>query len=574
MITRAGSTLGTIAYMSPEQARGRELDPRTDLFSLGVVLYELIAGRTPFRRDSDAATLQAILNDSPEPLARYKADVVPEVQSVMDRILAKDPADRFQSAADFSSALRSIARASDSHFTRTTGGSAVAKPSLAVLPFANMSADPENEYFSDGLTEELLNVLAKNPELKVTGRTSSFAFKGKQEDLRVIGKKLGVGSLLEGSVRKAGNRVRITAQLVSVADGFHLWSETYDRVLDDIFAVQDDIARAVSEAMHVTLVGVSNAARKVDPESYALTLRARQSYQQMNKESMSLAVELYKRAIAIDATNAQAWAGLSISYTVRIAYGHTEHKDEYPLALDAAERALALDDQSPQAHNSMSWVRAALELRIKEAAPHMQRAYELAPNDSSILSGMALWEMLQGHFDRAIRLGKKSVELDPLDPFAHRELARVLMFAGHLDEARATMLKTLDMSPDMTAVYLSLATTALLQGKPEEARTLIEKEKIAGYRYCGQAIISHALGNSTESDQRLEALIAEGHHWSFQAAMVHAYRGEPDLAFKWLEHACEIHDAGIPTSKVQPLMKPLHDDPRWPAFLKKIGLAD
>lgn len=274
MLTKVGSTLGTVAYMSPEQATGREVDHRSDLFSLGVVLYELIAGRTPFKRNNDAATLHAIVSETPEPLARYKSDVAPELQRIVSKTLAKNPAERYQSASDLSADLKTVLRAAETGEYRTTGKVALSRPSIAVLPFTNMSADPENEYFSDGLTEELLNVLAKNSELKVTGRTSSFAFKGKQEDLRGIGQKLGVETLLEGSVRKSGNRVRITAQLVSVADGFHLWSETYDRVLDDIFAVQDDIAKAVSKAMHVTLVGVVEEKRTVNPESYALILRS------------------------------------------------------------------------------------------------------------------------------------------------------------------------------------------------------------------------------------------------------------------------------------------------------------
>jgi len=230
-----------------------------------------------------------------------------------------------------------------------------------------MSADPENEYFSDGLTEELLNVLAKNPELKVTGRTSSFAFKGKQEDLRGIGQKLGVETLLEGSVRKSGNRVRITAQLVGVSDGFHLWSETYDRVLDDIFAVQDEIAKAVSKAMHVTLVGVAEDKQKVNPESYALVLRAHQSALQMTKESLSMAVELFSKAIEIDPNSARAWAGLSQTIGNQIAYGHSDYHVEFTRAKTAAEKAVALDDQLPEAHSALGFIYAALELRLAEA---------------------------------------------------------------------------------------------------------------------------------------------------------------------------------------------------------------
>ena len=574
MLTRAGSTLGTVAYMSPEQAQGREVDHRSDLFSLGIVLYELIAGRTPFKRNNDAATLQAIINEFPEPLARYKSDVPPELQRLIDKILAKNPSERYQSAADLSADLLTISRSTDSVATGITGGVAVGRPSIAVLPFANMSADPDNEYFSDGLTEELLNVLAKNPELKVTGRTSSFAFKGKQEDLRIIGQKLGVGTLLEGSVRKSGNRVRITAQLVGASDGFHLWSETYDRVLNDIFAVQDEIAMAVSKAMHVTLVGISDAKKTVDPDSYALVLRARQSQQQMNKESLSLAVELYRKAVELDRQYAQAWAELSLTYALRVAYGHADHKDEYPLAIEAAEKALALDDQLPQAHNAMAWVHTALELQIGKGTSHIHRAYELAPNDSSIMGYTATWEMIQGKLDRAIHLSKKSLELDPLNPLAYRETGRILFFAGDLDEALKMYNRALELSPDITSAYLGISGVKVLQGDFEEALKEAEKEKLAGYRLCGQAVASYALGRNSDSDRQLEDLIAEGEHWGFQIAMVYAFREEIEKAFEWLERAYGIRDAGIPLAKVHPFLEPLRSDPRWPAFLEKIGLAD
>lgn len=574
MLTKAGSTLGTIAYMSPEQAQGRELDSRSDLFSLGIVMYELIAGQTPFKRNNDAATLHAIVSESPEPLARYKSDVPQELQRIVSKSLAKSSAERYQSAADLAADLRSLGRSLESGEHTSTGRVVTSKPSIAVLPFTNMSADPENEYFSDGLTEELLNVLAKNPELKVTGRTSSFAFKGKKEDLREIGQKLGVGTLLEGSVRKAGSRVRITVQLVNVTDGFHLWSETYDRVLDDIFAVQDEIAKAVSTALHVTLVGVSEDKKAVNPESYSLVLRAHQSQLQMNKESLGMAVELYKKAIDVDPENARAWAGLSLTYAIRVAYGHADHQDEYPLARQAAEKALALDDNLSEAHEAMSWVYSSLEMRIREGEPFMRRAFELAPNDSSIVGSMALWEMLLGNFDRAIRLSKKSIELDPLNPFAHRELGRILLFAGRLDEARESTLRALEMSTDMTTIHMGLCLCAVLQGNLEEAFRVIEKEKLPGYRYCGQAIASYAAGRKSDSDQQLAALVAEGENWSFQIAMVHGYRGEADKAFEWLERAYAVRDAGIPLAKVQPFLRNLHADPRWPLFLKKIGLAD
>ncbi len=573
-LTKAGSTLGTVAYMSPEQAQGREMDKRSDLFSLGVVLYELIAGQSPFKRNSDAATLHAIVSEAPEPLSRFKADLPPELQRIVTKLLAKDPGERYQTAEDLATDLRTLLKLLESGDRTTSGKVATSKPSIAVLPFANMSADPENEFFADGLTEELLNVLAKNPELKVTGRTSCFAFKGKQEDLRSIGQKLNVGTILEGSVRKAGSRVRITAQLVSVNDGFHLWSETYDRVLDDIFAVQDEIAQSVSKAMHVTLVGVVTERRQVNPESYALTLRAHQSQLLMNAESLGSAVELYKKAIALDAENAKAWAGLALTYAIRDSYGHSDHQVEYPLAKQAAMKALEIDDQLAEAHIAMSWVYSALEIKVRDGYPHAKRAYELEPNKSEIVSGMALWELLFGNFDKAITLSRKSVELDPLNPTAWRELARILLFAGHVDESLQVVDRVLAMSPTMTTLQLGRAAAFLLKGDLQNALGAAEKEKSAGYRYCAKAMIYHSLEEFDKCATDLALLKAEGDQWGFQIAMVYAWQGDVDSAFEWLERAYKIHDAGIPLTKVQPFLGNLHADPRWPVFLKKIGLAD
>jgi len=296
--------------------------------------------------------------------------------------------------------------------------------------------------------------------------------------------------------------------------------------------------------------------------------------QLMNKESLSLALELYKRAIDIDPQYAQAWAGLSFTHAIRIAYGHANYEDEYLPAKEAAEKALALDNQLPAAHDAMTWVYAALELKIQKAAPHILRAHELAPNDSAIIISRASWEMIMGNFDQSIRLFKKSIELDPLNPFAYRELGRVLFFAGQLEESLKMYNKVLEISPDTTSVHLGISSVYVLQGNFDEALRAIEKEKLEGYRYCGEAIAFYALGRQLESDQRLAALIAVGNHWSFQIATVYAFREQVNEAFEWLERAYNLHDAGIPITKVHPFMKPLHADPRWTVFIHKVGLAE
>ena len=576
MLTKTGSTLGTVSYMSPEQAQGKEVDQRSDLFSLGIVLYELIAGRTPFRRTNDAATVHAIIHEDPDPLSRYAANVPDEIQRIVGKCLAKDPSTRYQSAADLAADLRAM-KHSLSGIAPSSGQVAAKQPSIAVLPFANMSADPENEFFSDGLTEELLNVLAKNPELKVTGRTSSFAFKGKQEDLRGIGQKLGVGTLLEGSVRKAGNRVRITAQLVNTADGFHLWSETYDRVLDDIFAVQDDIAKAVADAMNVTLLGEKSKKQKpVNPESYALILRAHQAELQMSKSAMAQAHDLYRKAADIEPDNARAWAGMASTRLKQAAYGFADTKVAYLEGKKFAKKAIDLDDGLPEVHEAMGWTLAAFEHNFEEAGRYFRKALELSPNGSRQILSMSLYYLILGRFDESIKLAKRATELDPLAPDAFHNLGRHLLAAGRLSECRSAIEHALRLSPGLTTGHGLLAWAYAEEGRLDEALSEALKEEQAGYRNCNLAMIYHAMGKKAESDRCLNELLAHGEdtEWGFQIALVYAERGENDNAFKWLEQARSNFDAGIPLTKVSRHFRSLHDDPRWPAFLEKIGLAD
>jgi serine/threonine protein kinase/Flp pilus assembly protein TadD len=570
-LTRMGSTVGTVAYMSPEQAQGREVDSRSDLFSCGIVLYELIAGRSPFRRDNEAATLNAIASSGPEPLARYKNDVPDELQRLVTKCLAKSPRERYQTAADLLADLRVIERSlasGSSSSTRTT----VTQPSVAVLPFANMSADPENEYFSDGLTEELLNLLAKNPGLKVTGRTSSFAFKGKHEDVREIGQKLGVGTLLEGSVRKAGNRVRITAQLVNTSDGFHLWSETYDRVLEDVFALQDEIARAVAEALNVKLLGRSKT-RAMNPESYALVLRASQSAQNLSKSSIAVAVDLYRKAIELDPTSGRPWAGLARSLVQQEAFGLNDMQGN-PEAREALSRALELDNELPEAYEASSWILGAYDFRFEESLAAIKKAHALAPNSPRILSTYGITEAIFGRFDTALQMVRRAAEIDPLDPSIHLQIGRVALWSGRSVEAEKAFRRALELSPGMASASGLLSYAILMQGRSEEALDALSRDETQGYLLCGQAIVYHSLGRKDDSDRALAELLTLGDQWAFQFASCYAWRGEIDQAFEWLEKAYFAHDWGVALSKVHPLLRNLHNDPRWPKLLEKIGLGE
>ncbi|HSH00034.1 MAG TPA: protein kinase [candidate division Zixibacteria bacterium] len=572
-LTKVGSTLGTISYMSPEQAQGLKVDHRSDIFSLGVVLYELLTGQSPFQQEHDAATLYTILNVEPAPLTEHKPELSDALQGIVSRCLAKDIKARYQSAADLAQDLRAERTTKISGASQPTIPAADAQPSLAVLPLANMSADPENEFFADGLTEELLNVLAKNPELKVTGRTSSFAFKGKQEDLREIGRKLGVRTLLEGSVRKAGNRVRITAQLVSASDGFHLWSETYDRVLEDIFAVQDEIAQSVANALHVTLVGGQSGRQPQNAQSYALTLQAKTHTRRMTIEDAKEAERLYRQALDIDPNNAQAWAGLATSYLFYGAFGGTRSTQEsYRTSKKYVLKALELDDQLTDAYYALGWIRAAFEYHFDEAKTTIEKAVALAPNNSVMVGALGLLTGLLGEFDRSIALLKRAVELDPLNHEAHMNLGRILLWSGQTSEARSASLKAIELSPGTPGIRASISYTYLYENRLAEALEAALKEGSDGYRNCALAMVYHAMNNREESDKALATFKNESDHWGYQIAIIHGFRGEVDEAFAWLDKAIAANDAGIPTSKITPFLKCLHDDPRWLPLLKRIGL--
>ncbi len=571
-ISVAGEIMGTYPYMAPEQSRGEPVDARTDLFAFGIILHELSCGSRPFSGRTAADVTSAILRDAPAPLRSVRADLPSDLERIVRRCLAKEPAERIPSARDLLEELRRLQQTAEPFEPR--GARTPEKPSIAVLPFANMSADPENEYFSDGLSEELLNVLAKIPDLKVTGRTSSFAFKGKNEDLRDIGQKLGVRTLLEGSVRKAGNRVRVTAQLIKAADGFHLWSETYDRVLDDIFAVQDDIARSVSTALHVTLMGKPVTGSKASARSYELVLRGNYFVEKNTEASVTRAVQLYREAIQENPEDARAWAGLALAHLYQAFFGYAELEESHRLANEAVDRALALDDGLARAHHVKGMVLSSIEFRWKEGIAELTRARELAPNASAPLAALAVYQGAFGEIDEALRLVRQAQEADPLDITVLVQRGRVEHWAGNLDLACEAYTKVLELSPGTASVHSSLGLVYLRRGMGPRAIEECLKEEKVGYREYALAAIYHALGMHAESDASMERLHREGEAWAFQFASAHAFRGEADEAFHWLQRSYDLHDSGLLMVKMSWLCESLHSDPRWREFLGKIGLLE
>ncbi|HEY2394821.1 MAG TPA: tetratricopeptide repeat protein [Rudaea sp.] len=450
----------------------------------------------------------------------------------------------------------------------------IAERSIAVLPFVNMSDEKSNEYFSDGISEELLNLLAKIPQLQVTARTSSFAFKGKETGIPDIARALHVANVLEGSVRKAGNSVRITAQLIRAGTDTHLWSQTYDRKLDDIFAIQDEIAADVVKQLKLTLLGAAPTVRTTDPEAYALYLQAVQLGRQFTAEAFQQSDALYRKVLAIDPSYAPAWDGLSRNFSNEANQGVLPNREGIVQAREAATKALAIDPNYAPAHARLGWIAMNSDNDLAGAAQHFKRALALDPADPNVLRNSASLLGSLGRLDEALALEEAIVRRDPVNVSALFNLGLYQRMAGRVDPAIASFHTVLSLAPGRGDAHAQLGTALLLKGDAQGALAEIQQETSEAWKMIGLALAYHALGRKADSDAALAALIAKYEKdWSSNIASVYAFRGEADKAFEWLDKAVEYGDSGFSGIVTANLFGKIHADPRWLPFLRKIGKA-
>lgn len=446
--------------------------------------------------------------------------------------------------------------------------------SIAVLPFLNMSTDVEQEYFADGISEDLLNHLAKIPQLRVISRSSAFSFKGSNLDVREIARRLNVAHVLEGSVRKAGNEVRVTAQLIDARSDTHLWSETYDRPLVDIFAVQDEIAAAVATQLKLKLVGAGARVLATDPTAYALYLQARQLGLQRTPAGYEQSVELYRQALAIDAKYPAAWTGLAESYRGQTDTGLRPIEEGYRLAREAIDRALEIDPDYAPAQAALGWIEMNHHGDLAASARLLERALASEPTNADIAASAGLLAASLGRLDAAMRLHRYVTTRDPVNTFGHANLGVTYLYAGRLDEAVASFRTALSLSPGFAGAQFGIGVALLLKGEPAGALEAMQREPDEGWRTIGLPMALHALGERAQSDATLAELQRKGaSSWAYNIACVLAFRGENDRAFEWLAKAAMLRDPGLADITVEPLLASLHSDPRWLPFLRSIGRA-
>jgi serine/threonine protein kinase/Flp pilus assembly protein TadD len=569
-LTGTGLLLGTPDYMSPEQAAGESApDARSDVYSLGCVLYEMLAGEAPHTGPTPLAVIARRLSTPPPAVRRLRSDVPVTIDRALARALAMDPADRFESAAAFAAALR-------------TDDVPQALPSVAVLPFLNLSADPDNEYFADGITEDVIAHLSRISALKVISRTSVMQFKKREQSLREIGAALEATTLLEGSVRHAGSRVRIVAQLIDVETDRHLWAETYDRQLTDIFVIQTDVALHIAAALRAELSRAEDGRIRKEPtrdlEAYQLYLQGRHYYIRLTEEGIRTGIDFFERALARDASYAMPYVGLALAWTELGEAGLARPEESYRRGKEAALKALEIDSELGEAHCALGALRFVSDFDWTAAELEFKRALELTPGNADAYDLYGRLCSAQRRFDEAIAMQMRARELDPI---AHRvDLATTLLRAGACDEALRWAQRTVEVDPHLARGHATVGWALVKKGLMDEGRVHLETAVSLSPGDTGWlAQLGQVFGMAGDADrardvlQQLHDLSQSRYVSPYHMAYVHTGLGEQDRAIDYLEAAYESRSGAVYGIKGSFLFTSLHEHPRFRALLRRMNLG-
>jgi len=580
--SQSETTAGTISYMAPELLTGSSITPASDIFSLGVLLYQMLTGKLPFTGESEATIIHAIVNVEPEPLSIHIGEALSRLQGIIDRALKKDPFERYQQMAELLVDLKQTR-------VRTSLPGADSRPeppreaSVAVLPFVDMSPEKDQEYFCDGIAEELINALTRAGGLHVAARTSAFQYKGQNLDIRKIGKMLNVDHILEGSVRKAGNRIRITAELVNVADGYHLWAESFDRNMEDVFAIQDEISQAISGSLKVRLAGDKRRPLIAKPteilEAYNLYLKGRYFWNKRYQGGLQKGMEYFKQVIDLDPGYARAYAGLSDSYNILAFYNHLPPLEACPKAKAAALKALEIDPDLAEAHTSLGWAHNFYDRDWVSAEKEFQRSLELNPNYAITCHYYGLFLIAMKRFDEGILMMKKARDLDPLSLIISASLGGTLYFARRFDEAIPPLLQAIEIDPGFALAHAWIAGAYVEKGLLEKATAECRKaESVARGGTYAISWLGFSLGVSGQSAEareiarRLIDLSEKQYVSSYHIALVYSGLGDGAATMHWLEKAFEEKDNWLVWLGVHPAFDSVRNLPEFGELLRRVGL--
>ena len=575
-VTAAGIAIGTPEYMSPEQASGeRSVDGRADIYSLACVVYEMLTGAPPFRSDSPRSVLARHVTETPTRVRAVHPEIPASVDDALSLALAKDPANRFGSACDFVSTMRV-----DAPRGRAFAG---ASRNIAVLPFVNASPDPDNEYLSDGITDELIDALAKVEGLRVASRTSVFALKGKPQDIRAIGALLDCPVVLEGTVRRSGQQLRITAQLTSTEDGHLLWSQRYDRAMDDAFAIQDEIARTIVNTLRATsladVVAPPLRRQTENAAAYSLYLKGRFEWNRRTQEGVAAGIKLFEQAIALDPGYALAYTGLADCYSIHVDYRSVPVVEGFEAAKAYARKAIELDDTLAEAHASLAWSLFIFDWNWDEAEREFRRAIELDPHYASAHQWYAFLLAAKGAVGEALVEGHTAVELDAASASARRSLATCYYYARRWDQAVYHFERGIAMNPTAEETYRMWGLTLAVAGRLEQAVAVLrEANEMPAAGTLTRASLGYALaraGSPTEARAIYDDLVestARRYVSPVALATILIGLGALDRAIDWMEVALEDRRGWLVYLNVNPLVDPLRRHPRFEALVRRMRI--